>query len=177
MSYFKDVNNGTKIGFFRYDGGEGWDNKSITIGVCKEDIDTVYNRLKDKFIISRCEVAPKGTVDSSYGLTIDRYEPACIYGVTNVVTGTIHDLIHVLNQFSKDHHDIKKKEVKKKVECFKPESILNCICCFDEKGGCDSKLLKEAIENKNFEECLKNFRNCENCKSPGSCKLLRKLCK
>ena len=175
MGWFKEENTGTKIGFFMYDGGEGVGNKDITIGICREDITTVYNLLKDKFIISRCEVAPKGELDFSYGLTIDRFEPVDIYGLTHVVTGELEKLIGMINKFSKDHNDIKKKEVVKKVECFKPETLLNCICCFDEKGGCNSKLLKDTIENKNFDECIKNFRDCDSCKSQAGCKLLKKM--
>lgn len=177
MSLFKDVNTGTKIGFFMYDGGEGWDNKSITIGICKEDIDTVYKLLKDRFIISRCEVAPKGEVDFSYGLTIERFEPVNIFGLTHIVTGSINDLITMIDRFSKDQYDIKKKGVVKKMECFKPDSILNCICCFDEKGGCNSSLLKETMDNKDFEECVSNNKECETCKSQSGCKLLKRLFK
>lgn len=100
---------GIKIGFYQYDGGEGFHDKYELLGFCKESIEEVYNTLKDKYIIHQCSIADKNDLDWSYGLTIQQSTPVNIYGLENTVTGTLSGLLNVINNLSKKHKNLIKE--------------------------------------------------------------------
>lgn len=97
---------GIKIGFYQYDGGEGFHDKYELLGFCNESIEEIYNILKDKYLIHQCSIADKDKLDWSYGLTIEEYTPMNIYGLEYIVTGTLDKLINVIDKFAKKHESL-----------------------------------------------------------------------